>query len=223
MNKGYKLTIIGALAGVGIYFAMRAKKTSGQSYLADITETVQTMTNNVTGGFFLRVGNMKNTNPADLNNRNVKAFLKVVRLGEGTTDVNGYRRIFGGQLFMSFADHPRIVVVKTGTKGGVVKTYKSSASGAYQFKISTWDETARIMGLTDFSPASQDLGALGRIVARGALDDVKSGNFTQAVRKCAGEWASLPFSPYGQPTLTIAKATNTYLASGGTINEGMTA
>lgn len=219
MNKGAKLAIIGALAGVGIYLATRTKNTGGQNYLADIsntiTDNVQTAANDLMGGFFLRVGNMKNTNPADLNNKNVQAFLKVIRSGEGTTDANGYRRIFGGQLFMSYADHPRVTVKKSG--------YTSSAAGAYQFIISTWDETARIMGLTDFKPATQDLAALGRIVARGALDDVKSGNFTQAIKKCAREWASLPFSPYGQPTLTIAKATNTYLTSGGTINEGMTA
>lgn len=218
MNKAAKLAMIGAIAGVGIYYAMRQKSALVESYLTDmkdtVTEAVQTMTNNVTGGFFLRVGNMKTARAADLNNKNVQAFLKVIRTGEGTTDANGYRRIFGGQLFSSFADHPRITVSKSG--------YRSSAAGAYQFIISTWDETARIMGLTDFSPATQDLAALGRIVARGALDDVKNGNFELAVKKCAREWASLPFSPYGQPTITISKATSTYLTSGGTINEGFT-
>lgn len=215
MKTGVKLALIGALAGVGIYFAMRKTSSGVQDYLTEIKDTITETASDLTGGFFLRVGNMKSTNPADLNNKNVQAFLKVIRSGEGTADANGYRRIFGGQLFTSFADHPRITVSKSG--------YKSSASGAYQFIISTWEETKRIMNLKDFSPASQDLAALGRIVARGALDDVKNGNFTQAIKKCAREWASLPFSPYGQPVLTIGNATKTYLASGGTINEGMTA
>lgn len=219
MTKSLKLAVIGAIAGVGIYFAMRAKVAPAvQSYLTDIsdsiTDNVQAVANNITGGFFLRVGNMRTVRAADLNNANVQAFLKVIRTGEGTTDTNGYRRIFGGQLFSSFADHPRVTVKKSG--------YTSSAAGAYQFIASTWDETKRIMGLTDFSPSSQDLAALGRIVARGALDDVKNGNFELAVKKCAREWASLPFSPYGQPTITIAKATSTYINSGGTINEGFT-
>lgn len=219
MDKPAKLAIFGIVIGVGLFFAMRQKPASGQSYLAEITDTVtdtvQSVASDLTGGFFLKVSAMKTANVADLNNKNVQAFLKVIRQGEGTADANGYRRIFGGQLFTSFADHPRITVSKSG--------YRSSAAGAYQFIISTWDETKRIMGLTDFSPATQDLAALGRIVARGALDDVKAGYFEKAVKKCAREWASLPFSPYGQPVLTIAKATATYTSNGGVINEEFTA
>lgn len=215
MNKPVFLIVAGAAIGAAIYYAMRQKTTTAENYFSYVTDTVQDFASDVTGGFFMKTSAMKTVTAADLNNKNVQAFLKVIRQGEGTSDANGYRRIFGGQLFTGWADHPRITVKKSG--------YTSSAAGAYQFIISTWDETRRMMGLRDFTPASQDLGAVGRIAARGALDDVKAGRFDLAVRKCAREWASLPYSPYGQPTLTIQKATNTYLASGGIINEGMTA
>jgi len=42
-----------------------------------------------------------------LRSKNVLAFLRAIRLGEGTLDADGYRRIVGGELFGSFADHPR--------------------------------------------------------------------------------------------------------------------
>jgi len=158
---------------------------------------------------FLSIGNMTRAKPEMLLIPNVKAMLAVIRKGEGTSDKNGYRRIFGGQLFNSFADHPRITVKKGG--------YTSSAAGAYQFLISTWDETRAKMGLRDFSPAAQDLAALGRIAARGALDDVIAGRFEAAIKKLNKEWASLPLSPYGQPVQTMQGAKNIYLANNGTL------
>lgn len=156
---------------------------------------------------FMNIGAMKNVDAAVLGNANVQAFLRVIRTGEGTADEAGYRRIFGGQLFNSFADHPRVKVKKG--------AWTSTAAGAYQFLSSTWDETARLMGLADFSPGNQDLAAVGRIAARGALNDVLTGRFDAAVRKCAWEWASLPASPYGQPVITWERARSVFASAGG--------
>jgi len=143
---------------------------------------------------------------------NLNAFLMMIRTAEGTADADGYRRIFGGALFDSFADHPRIV--KTATfKNGL--TVSSSAAGAYQFLSTTWDEAKRGAGVKDFSPASQDLAAVFLIKRRGALDDVRAGRFDEAVRKLAKEWASLPGSPYGQPTISEARARDIYAGAGG--------
>jgi muramidase (phage lysozyme) len=174
--------------------------------LTGATESAAEFLDGITGGI-LRVSAMARVNHSDLQNRNVRALLQVIRAGEGTSDANGYRRIFGGQLFESFADHPRVTVKSSG--------YTSTAAGAYQFIVSSWDETKRIMNLPDFSPASQDLAALGRIVARGALEDAKAGRFEAAVRKIAKEWASLPGSPYGQPTISWDKARAIFAQSGG--------
>lgn len=180
--------------------------TTAEDVLTDAWETTAEVLDTVTGGL-MKISYMKQVTPDMLGNRNVQALLRVIRRGEGTADEAGYRRIFGGQLFESFADHPRITVKKSG--------YTSSAAGAYQILASTWDETARMMGLPDFSPRSQDLAAVGRIAARGALDDALNGRLEVALRKIAREWASLPGSPYGQPTISLEEARRVYLAAGG--------
>lgn len=145
-------------------------------------------------------------------NANVQAFLKMLRHGEGTTDEDGYRRMFGGKLFDSFADHPRQPQTAT-FRGG--KTLTSSAAGAYQFLTRTWDGLVKQYGFTDFGPQSQDMAAVALIKGRKALDDVIAGRFDAAVQKCNKEWASLPGSPYGQPTTTLQKARQLYTDAGG--------
>jgi muramidase (phage lysozyme) len=174
--------------------------------MGEAVATLREAADKYTGGI-LKLSQMRGLDPALINDRNVQAFFKVIRTGEGTADGNGYRRMFGGELFSSFHDHPRKLISKSG--------YTSTAAGAYQALASTWDETANIMGLPDFSPNSQDKFALGRIAARGALGDVLSGEFELAVRKCAKEWASLPFSPYGQPTISLERAKTIYANAGG--------
>lgn len=203
------LIAAGAMLAAGAY--VLARRDQGGAVGAVLDEAVQEtaeLLDAVTGGA-MRISNMAQVTQADVNHPNVRAFLTVIRRGEGTADAAGYRRIFGGGLFNDYSDHPRVKV----TRG----RYTSTAAGAYQFLSSTWDETRRVMNLPDFTPASQDLGAVGRIAARGALDDVKAGRLEAAVRKCAKEWASLPFSPYGQPTISMAAAATFYTAAGGVV------
>lgn len=174
--------------------------------LTDTSQGAAEFLDGITGGF-MKISNMAKVNPFDLNNSNVQALLRVIRTAEGTAGPNGYRTLFGGGLFDGFDDHPRIVVKKSG--------YTSSAAGAYQALAGTWDETKRIMKLPDFSPRSQDLFALGRIAARGALEDAKAGNFEAAIKKIAREWASMPGSPYGQPVISWERARAIYASAGG--------
>ena len=136
----------------------------------------------------------------------LQAFLEVIRTGEGTLGSDGYRTHFGGSLFSSFADHPRKVI--RAKSGG--KPLHSSAAGAYQFLSKTWDGLVKQYGFSDFSPASQDEAAVALIAGRGALEDILAGRFEEATKKCAKEWASLPGSPYGQPTLSAARAQSIY-------------
>lgn len=153
--------------------------------------------------------NMKTVDRNLLRSPQIQAFLRVIRRGEGTVDPAGYYRLFGGGTFSDTSWHPNVRVP-------FGKSY-STAAGAYQFLYSTWNETANAMGLTDFSPASQDIGALGRLAYRRAIDDVLAGRFADAIHKTAKEWASLPGSPYGQPTITMQTALNTFLQNGGTV------
>jgi muramidase (phage lysozyme) len=148
--------------------------------------------------------------------KNVEAFLHMIRAGEGTSDADGYKRCFGGELFTSFADHPRKYIRKK-SRGQYIT---SSAAGAYQFLARTWDEVAEKYGLKDFTPLNQDIGAVALIHRRKALADVIEGRFHEAVRKCAQEWASLPESPYEQPTRTYWQALSVYEAHGGRVATG---
>lgn len=130
-----------------------------------------------------------------LANNNVKAFLALIKYTEGA----GYQTLFGGERFTSFDDHPRRAITRT--LGG--KPITSTAAGAYQFLSRTWDECANALSLPDFSPLSQDKAALFLIERRRALNAVIEGDWKTAIERCNREWASLPGSPYGQPTKTL--------------------
>jgi muramidase (phage lysozyme) len=177
-----------------------------EDVLNSTAQTTAQFLDGATGGY-LKISAMARVSPTLLQNKNVQAMLRVIRTGEGTADAGGYSRLFGGGNFTGFADHPRQKITKWGLT--------STAAGAYQFLASSWDETKRTMGLVDFSPASQDLAALGRLAARGALDDVVAGRFTSAIKKINREWASMPGSPYGQRTMQFSSALAIYQGTGG--------
>lgn len=177
-----------------------------EDVLNSTAQTTAQFLDGATGGY-LKISAMARVSPTLLQNKNVQAMLRVIRTGEGTADAGGYSRLFGGGTFSGYADHPRQKITKWGLT--------STAAGAYQFLASSWDETKRTMGLVDFSPASQDLAALGRLAARGALDDVVAGRFTSAIKKINREWASLPGSPYGQRTMQFSSALAIYQGTGG--------
>lgn len=147
--------------------------------------------------------------PELLSNPNVQAFLRVIRAGETSQDDVAYRMMFGGGLFEGFEHHPNIVNSAAGLK--------STAAGAYQFLYSTWSGLVAKYSFPDFSPYSQDCGAIALIAGRGALDDVQAGRFDEAVAKCNREWASLPGSPYGQPTRSLSALREVYVIYGGTL------
>lgn len=186
---------------------------SAEGILTDATQNTIELLDTLTMGT-LRLSNMAGVTAQDVAHQNVRALLATIRRGEGTAGEAGYRTLFGGATFDSFADHPRQSVTKK--LGG--KPITSTAAGAYQFLASTWDETARIMGLRDFSPAAQDRAAVGRIAARGALDDAKAGRLELALQKIGREWASMPGSPYGQPVITLQTAQATFRAAGGSVS-----
>ena len=142
---------------------------------------------------------------------NVRAFLKAIRLGEGTSDEAGYNRIVGGGTFTDDSTHPRIKVH--------IPRYDvySTAAGAYQIIWPTWSGLTRQYGFPDFSPECQDEAAVALIAEKKALDDVKAGRLAEAVAKCAPIWASLPGSTAGQRTESYAAVEQEYLDHGGTL------
>jgi len=140
----------------------------------------------------------------------VQAFLKVLRYAEGTPKPEHYFVTFGYVPFTDVSQKPRKVIVKK-TRSG--KIYRSSAAGAYQINNATWDEIQKHLALPDFSPLSQDIAALWLIAKRGkALNDILAGDLREALRKCRKIWASLPDSPYGQPTKKYEKLAQIWLS-----------
>lgn len=127
----------------------------------------------------------------------VKAMLDMIAWAEGAD----YNVMFGGGTFDSFADHPRQLV----NTGG----YSSDAAGRYQFLSTTWDQ----LGLPDFSPANQDLGAVKLIEGRGVLAQAEAGDLAGFLEGASHEWASLPPSRYGQPQKSFEELQSVYEAA----------
>ncbi len=139
--------------------------------------------------------------------RTVRAFMYTLAYSEGVNE--RYNYIFSFITFNNYADHPR----KIACEGKLC----SSAAGRYQFLSKTWDPLAADLGLTDFTPPSQEKAGLELVRRAGAynlaLKSNKYANFTAAVNKLNGIWASLPGSPYGQPTHSMAVLWKAYQAA----------
>lgn len=145
-----------------------------------------------------------------LDDARVRAFMRMLRVGEGTVGDNGYETLFTGKSFikdynLDFSDHPRIKI-----KSGKLV---SSAAGAYQVMGYTWDDPSMVKarreyGIKDFTPFSQDLFCLILLKKKrvGALDKIRHGDVRGALDSLSYEWASLPPGRYGQPSKTMDEA-----------------
>jgi lysozyme len=209
VDKNIKLLLAGSLLFVAYYlnFVKRGQQfsVSASSSINDAASNLVSSVESIYNG-----GNKMAINyDKVLSMPNVRAFLTLIRTGEGTLGANGYRTLFGGGLFDGFEDHPRIYV----KRGNL----NSSAAGAYQILARTWDDL-RNNGfvLPDFTPANQDKAAIDLISRRNALNYVVNGDFVSAINLLNKEWASLPNSPYGQPVLTMQRALTILAQNGAT-------
>lgn len=77
------------------------------------------------------------------------------------------------------------------------------------------------MGLTDFSPATQDLIAVEILRSLRVIDKIKTGDIAGAIGPAAGTWAALPMGPGlsnahpPQPFVKYEDLFHTYQAAGG--------
>ena len=122
----------------------------------------------------------------------------------------------GPQYFEDYTKHPHIQErISSGPDRGAT----SGAAGRYQFLYPTWVKVASELGLQDFSPRSQDLGAwyqaqkvYARNTGRNLLADLqaKDPNVLAGVGKgLATEWASLEGG--AQPTLSARGFANKFM------------
>ncbi len=120
-----------------------------------------------------------------LNNPRIRTFLDMIAVVEGTDK--------------SFEDG-----VQTGydVEGGSDKIHPAltdlslhpgkAASGRYQAIPDTWTQDAKRLGLTDFTPESQDIFGAWKLKNRGMVDDILNNRFENAINIGSLEWASFP-------------------------------
>ena len=151
-----------------------------------------------------------------MSTENIAAFLAMIRDAEGTSDEEDpYRVVYSyNHTIEDMSDHPVITGEWLGAPFG--KTI-STAAGAYQFIIKTWRALKTKGVVWDFSPESQDAGAIELIRGRKALEAVEDGDLRKALNRVSWEWASLPPSRYGQPQRTYAWCEIRYVHHGGTL------
>ena len=99
-----------------------------------------------------------------------------------------------------FSQHPNILVYIPSIDKN------STAAGRYQFLYRTWTP----LGLPNFSPFNQDVGAVMRMQYRGMITPLLNGDIEQAIENGNAEWASLPGSPYGQGTRSMSSLKKVY-------------
>lgn len=136
----------------------------------------------------------------------IQAAIDAIGKGEGTFQ-NGqriYNKIFGGRRVGLTPEHPQIYVPFTDPRTG--KRTTSSAAGVGQFLAKTWRGVDASLGGLDFnSPHDQLLGMVELMRQRGMITPLLNGQTRQAFRNGKDEWASLPGSPYKQPTQNESK------------------
>ncbi|MCS0590358.1 paar repeat-containing protein [Massilia norwichensis] len=129
-----------------------------------------------------------NENLALLADPNVSAFLKAIAEAEGGGYDFKYGAVKGKRndpwRFTDFSTHPG-----PGFGG------RTTASGMYQITVDTWRDHGRKMGLSDFSPKTQDLLAVEMLRSIGVIDKIKEGNIAEAMGPAAKKWAALPKGP----------------------------
>jgi len=153
-------------------------------------------------------------NEALLANPNVSAFLKAIAEAEGGGYDFKYGAVKGKRndpwRFTDFSTHP-----------GPGYGGRTTASGMYQITIDTWREHGQKMGLSDFSPKTQDLMAVEILRSIGVIDKIKEGNIAQAMGPAAVKWAALPKGPGlenrypAQPFVKYEEFFAIYQANGG--------
>lgn len=68
----------------------------------------------------------------------------------------------------------------------------TTAAGMYQINRDTWKDISGGMGLSDFTPETQDLIAIEILRISGVIESVVDGDITPALSSASRRWAALP-------------------------------
>lgn len=109
-----------------------------------------------------------------------------------TESAGNWNVIYGGSRFDNYDQHPReYVEIKSGPNKGKY----SSAAGKYQILASTYDRVAPKLGITDFSPESQQKIAwylANEAYGPGLQEALEAGDLGTVAKRLAPVWTSLP-------------------------------
>jgi len=155
--------------------------------------------------------------------RNQRAWLEMIayaEIGYALLDVsdNGYNVLVSSTaarpyLFYDYSKHPRRYMQFS---AHIV----SSAAGRYQLLYDTWLGLTKDTGLTDISPATQDIMALKLADQKGAMPYINQGYIEEAIWRCRNIWASLPGNNYGQGGKSLDQLLLAYYRAGGILIGG---
>lgn len=147
---------------------------------------------------------------------NAAAFLDMIahsEIGERLQVVSddGYNVLVGSTpshplLCSTYAQHPHVLN----------RMLNSTAAGRYQFIYATWVAATFGLGLTDFSPESQDRACVWLLKQCGAYLHLIAGDFDAALARASTQWASLPGSKAEQHVNAYSDLLAVYLKAGGT-------
>lgn len=140
----------------------------------------------------------------------INAFLNMIGEFESHGD---YTVLYGGGHFTNFSAHPNVHVPfynprKAGA-AGVPNDY-STAAGKYQINKPTYDTFAPRLGVTDFSPVTQDMLAYAILNSVGADSAIANGDLATALALASRKWASLPGSTSRQGQQSYQTALDTF-------------
>ena len=136
----------------------------------------------------LRMTNRVAENEAHLAHPNVAAFLKAIAAAEG----GGYDFKYGA---LKGRSNDRWRFTDTSTHPGPGIDGKTTAAGMYQITRPTWRHHGGKLGLSDFSPRTQDLIAVEILRSLGVIEAIKQGQIAEVMPKVARIWAALPMGP----------------------------
>ncbi|MGN6525348.1 MAG: paar repeat-containing protein [Burkholderiaceae bacterium] len=128
----------------------------------------------------------KAENEAYLAKPNVKAFLDMIAWAEG----GDYDLKYGGVVGRK---NDKWRITDFSLPPGPGADGSTTASGRYQINVANWTENGKKkMGITDFSPHSQDLIAVEGLRQVHAIDAVLAGDMDEAIPRASRTWNSLP-------------------------------
>lgn len=112
----------------------------------------------------------------DLENPNIQAFLAMIAVAEG----GDYHALYGYKK--SFTDDRRFPAYDR----------NPSASGRYQINKATYERFSKMLGVTDFSPHTQDMIAAQMLAQLHVPERLASNDFDKALEAAARWWNALP-------------------------------